>query len=381
MKYIKLCIVKACRVILKIFYVLPIKNNRIYLSSNLGQSISCNPFYIYRYLKSHYPNKFEYIWEYTGETSDKEIFSVKPGTLRSIYYLLTSSVIISNDGLGSYIPKRSNQMFINTWHGGGAYKKSGVDFITDQHKVDLIINRICGEQTDVFLSGCHKFTEVMHGAKLVPQDRFLECGMPRNDLLMTGMDGEIVKKIKNRYGVQEKCRIILYAPTYRGEEKDAYFNSQIDVFKCLDAASQRFGGEWVFFTRKHHFLKGVSFEQGVDVSDYEDMQELLFAANIFITDYSSSMWDYALTEKPGFLFVPDLNQYSCERSFYTPPETWPFPLAKTNQMLEQLILLYDETQGKKKIEDHQEALGNCETGKAAEIVAERIIKKCYFEKG
>ena len=158
MKYIKLCIVKACRVILKIFYVLPIKNNRIYLSSNLGQSISCNPFYIYRYLKSHYPNKFEYIWEYTGETSDKEIFSVKPGTLRSIYYLLTSSVIISNDGLGSYIPKRSNQMFINTWHGGGAYKKSGVDFITDQHKVDLIINRICGEQTDVFLSGCHKFT-------------------------------------------------------------------------------------------------------------------------------------------------------------------------------------------------------------------------------
>jgi CDP-glycerol glycerophosphotransferase len=76
----------------------------------------------------------------------------------------------------------------------------------------------------------------------------------------------------------------------------------------------------------------------VNASKYDEMQELLCMADVLITDYSSSQWDFALTGKPGFLFTPDLDYYQHEdRGFYTPIDDWPFPYAKTNEELSNLI--------------------------------------------
>lgn len=374
MKYIKLCIIFICRGLLRMFYVVPVKKNRIYFSSNLGQSISCNPLYIYQYMQKMYGEEYEYIWEYRGKT-DQVKKTVQPGTWKSIYYLMTSKVIISNDGLGSYIPKRRKQTFINTWHGGGAYKKSGVDFITDQHPVDLKINQICGGQTDIFLSSSEKFSEVMAYAKMVSREKFMECGMPRNDLLICGSEEDVAGKVKKYFGISAEKKIVLFAPTYRGEEQTAQFHSELEMEGCLRSLRQRFGGEWVFFMRKHHFVKTTEYGDCINASDYPDMQELLYAADVFITDYSSTIWDYSLMFKPGFLFTPDIDQYGTERSFYTDPSTWAFPLARTNEELQELIETYDEEQNKVKIKKHHELLKNKETGKAAAIVVEKIIRQ------
>nr|WP_317283894.1 CDP-glycerol glycerophosphotransferase family protein [uncultured Sellimonas sp.] len=375
MKYLKLMMIYACRLGLRIVYLVPVKKNRIYLSADRGSGIRCNPLYIYRYLKKNYPGKYEYIWQYNGTGSEKDTTYVKPGSLKDLYYMLTSKILISNDGFGSFIPKRKSQTFINTWHGGGAYKKSGVDFITDQHPVDLKINRICGKQTDIFLSSSRKFSEVMSKAKMVPPKRFLECGMPRNDFLVTGTKEDIGDKVKKYFGIDKEKKIVLFAPTYRGEEQTAKFHSELETKGCLDALKERFGGEWVFLMRKHHFVKSTTFDGCINASDYPDMQELLYAADVFITDYSSTIWDYSLMFKPGFLFVPDLAQYSKERSFYTDPETWAFPLAKTNGELQELIRRYDEEKSAEKIKEHHRLLGYKESGHAAKKVAEKIIER------
>ena len=372
MKYVKLGVILGCRIILRGLYLFPVKSNRIYLSSNLGQSISCNPWYIYQSMQEKYQGQYEYIWEDRNDTNVVEK-TVKPGTLKSIFYLLTSKIIISNDGLGSYIPKRKSQTFINTWHGGGAYKKSGIDFITDQHPVDLKINKICGEQTDVFISSCSKFSEVMAKAKCVSREKFFEYGMPRNDVLINQDNLEIVAKVKEYFKIEKDKKILLFAPTYRGEEATASFRSELDEKECLKALQERFGGEWVLLVRKHHFVKDASLGSGISANDYPDMQELLYAADVFITDYSSTIWDYSLTFKPGFLFVPDIEQYGEDRSFYTPPETWAFPLAKDNEQLKQVILNYDETKAKEKILRHHDLLGNKETGKATQYVVEQFV--------
>ena len=372
MKYLKLMMIYACRIGLRAFYLVPVKKNRIYLSADRGSGIRCNPLYIYKYLKTKYPGKYEYVWQYDGVSQEKDTTYVKPGTLKDLYFMLTSRVLISNDGFGSFLPKRKSQMFINTWHGGGAYKRSGVDFITDQHTVDLKINQICGRQTDVFLSSSRKFSEVMTTAKMVPKKRFLECGMPRNDLLLAGRKEEILNKVRNYFGIQEGKKIVLFAPTYRGEEQSAKFTSELDTEGCLEALRKRFGGEWVFLMRKHHFVKKAKYDGCINASDYPDMQELLLASDVFITDYSSTIWDYSLMFRPGFLFVPDLEEYSRERNFYTDPETWAFPLAKTNEELQSLICSFDENKNNEKIKEHHKFLGYRETGHAAEIVAKRI---------
>lgn len=372
MKYLKLLMIYTCRIGLRIFHLVPVKKNRIYLSADRGSGIRCNPLYIYKYMKEKLPGKYEYIWEYNGVSKEKDTIYVKPGTWKDIYYMLTSRVLISNDGFGSFLPKRKNQLFINTWHGGGAYKRSGIDFVTDQHPVDLKINKICGKQTDVFLSSSRKFSEVMSIAKMVPKKRFLECGMPRNDILLSGSREDIREKVNSFFEIGKNKKIVLFAPTYRGEEQTAEFQSELDVKGCIQALQERFGGEWVLLMRKHHFVKATTYDGCINASDYPDMQELLLSADVFITDYSSTIWDYSLMYKPGFLFVPDLEQYSKERNFYTSPETWAFPLAKSNDELQRLIRSFDEKENIKKIKEHQNFLINRETGHASEIVVKKI---------
>lgn len=374
MKYLKLCIIYASRFVLKASYILPVKKNRIYLSADKGSGIRCNPLYIYKCMKRKYPGKFEYIWQYDGVSSESDTVYVKPGSFKDLFYMLTSKVLISNDGFGSFIPKRKTQTFINTWHGGGAYKKSGVDFITDQHPVDLKINQICGKQTDMFVSSSRKFSEVMSKAKMVPKKRFVECGMPRNDFLLNGTNEDISSKVKEYFHIDKNANIILFAPTYRGEEQTAKFHSELNTEACLKALQERFGGKWVFLMRKHHFVKNTDFVGCINASDYPDMQELLYAADAFITDYSSTIWDYSLMFKPGFLFVPDLAQYSKERSFYTNPETWAFPLAETNEEMVSLIKEYDEEKNRAKIKQHHKLLGYKESGRSAEWIADKIME-------
>lgn len=325
-------------------------------------------------MKENFPGEYEFVWQYSGKASEESTICVKPGSVKDLFYLLTSKVLISNDGFGSFIPKRKSQLFINTWHGGGAYKRSGVDFITDQHPVDLKINQICGKQTDLFLSSSRKFSEVMTTAKMVPKKRFLECGMPRNDFLIRGTKEDISEKVRSYFGLNSKQKIVLFAPTYRGEEQSATFNSELDIKGCIDALKKRFGGEWAFLMRKHHFVKEASYDGCINASDYPDMQELLYAADVFITDYSSTIWDYSLTFKPGFLFTPDLDTYSKERNFYTDPSTWAFPIAKSNEELYNLICSYDEKASRDKIVSHQKFLNNRETGRASEIVSNAIVK-------
>lgn len=66
-------------------------------------------------------------------------------------------------------------------------------------------------------------------------------------------------------------------------------------------------------------------KQIVKADAYPDIQELLAAAQVVITDYSSCIFDFLLTVRPGFLFVPDLEHYDQERGFYYKLEETPFP--------------------------------------------------------
>lgn len=378
MKYIKLVIIYTCRFLLRLLYLRPVRRGQIYLSADKGSGVRDNPLYIYRYMKKRYPGEFRYVWESDRHLTDPDTLTVRPGSLRAIFYQVTSQVLISNDGFGSYLPKRKSQLFINTWHGGGAYKKSGVDFVTDQHPVDLRINKLCGAQTDIFISSSKKFSDVMSTAKMVPRDRFLEVGMPRNDLLVKQDRTDLPQRVREYFRLPPETKLVLYAPTYRGEENSANFDSDLAAEGCLKALQQRFGGEWVLLVRKHHFVKQANLGTGLDASGYPDMQELLYAVDVFITDYSSTIWDFALTKKPGFLFTPDLADYTKDRSFYTEPETWAFPLALTNRELQDNIRAFEEQQNAAKIQQHQELLGNFDMGNATEQVVNKIVE---FTKG
>ena len=72
------------------------------------------------------------------------------------------------------------------------------------------------------------------------------------------------------------------------------------------------------------------------------MQELLVAADAGVTDYSSWIFDYVLSGKPGFLIEIGLDEFKEQRGFYYPIETTPFPIAKNSTELAKCIKNFDE---------------------------------------
>ena len=127
--FLKKIIIKTLLCVFKIFKV---KKNRIFIHNDLGYNFSCNPKYIANYLLKKYENQFEIIFSVKDvskyENFSQKILFVKFNSLKYFYYAITSRIFITNSGGFSYLPlNRKKQVVINTWHGGGAYKKLGMD--------------------------------------------------------------------------------------------------------------------------------------------------------------------------------------------------------------------------------------------------------------
>ena len=91
-------------------------------------------------------------------------------------------MIITNYSITPKIPIRRNQVLINTWHGGGAYKKVGLTNNTKEKKrVDLVF-RILAKETTYFLSSCKIQTNAIHDTFHINKNSILTLGYPRNDI-------------------------------------------------------------------------------------------------------------------------------------------------------------------------------------------------------
>jgi CDP-glycerol glycerophosphotransferase len=337
-------------------------------------------------LKEHYKEELLYIWIGSDrcKKGDSHTIFVPYMSLKCIFYLLTSKIIISNQGFSAWIPFRKNQVLIDTWHGGGAYKKVG---IRDSEKgkrpyLQFIVKKI-GKRTDFILSSCKKFTDVTSKALLIDPAKFLPYGMPRNDMFFSSSVNKDL--IRNKAGIDTATSIILYAPTYREEPNHNNYklsDAGMDFSAVVNAAETRFNKKFVLLYRTHHAMRNMDINNDSfkNVTSYPDMQDLLYIADILITDYSSSMWDFSFSFKPGFLFTPDIEEYIGERGFYTPISAWPFPYAATNEQLCKNILNFNEEENIKKIKQHHEALGSYENGNATKKVSQLIIQIFENEK-
>lgn len=368
----------AIKFVLHIFYIFPIKKNRIFFDSFEGKQISCNPYYICKALQS---NNFDLdiIWNIRKTTvlvDDIKSRFVNYRTFSYIFSLMTSKILITNNDFPSYIPYRKKQIKINTWHGGGAYKRVGVE--ENNHNKFLYRNlKTHAKNIDYFLSSSKKFTDIMSESNLVENNKYLPFGMPRNELFFDkDKCKEINTKVRKKINFLSDDFVILFAPTFRGEAQNSYFNFALDILKLKKICYQKFKKNIKIIFRGHHtFNNKYSFSDfDFNLSSYPNMQELLCMADMLITDYSSSMWDFSFTNKPGFLFVPDLDKYQNERGFYTPIETWPFAFAKTNEELCQQIMEWTPEFQIEKNKNHHELLESFEDGHATERIC-KVIEK------
>lgn len=379
---IKIAFSCAFRICLSPMRLMKIRKNRVLFVSFRGKQYSCNPRAISEKLLAMDDGKLEIAWAF--HDAEKFRFLEKDGvkvlsdsTFEFIKYALTSRVVVTNAYYKPHLPRRKKQYFIRTWHGGGAYKRVG-----RAQSLPLLQRLFVGMQqqgANLYLSSSEAFTRLTLREAFGYKGEVLECGMPRNDRLVKGECGPAKKKVYEYLHIPEDVNLALYAPTYRdNRDRDGQYP---DFRRMEKALSERFGGEWRIVYRGHHVYYKNAVESGcLNASDYMDMQDLLLACGALITDYSSSIWDMSLMNRPVFLFAPDLKEYTLARDFFTDIHTWPFPLCENDDALEKSILTYNEKEARENYAHHHKALGSCESGNASEITAKRILEICGAEK-
>lgn len=358
-----------------IFWLFPISKYKIVVCSYYGKGFGDNGKYIVQQLiRSNL--KYKIVWlikpNVNRTTFPPSIRLVNYGSIRAIFELATAKVWIDNSRK-DYFCKRSNQFYIQTWH-GIPLKKIEMD-AQDVLPPSYIKNaKRDSKFANVIISNGLYMSKIIQNAFWYTGE-ILECGTPRDDILVS-KDNHCEKKVKECYNIHDEAKILLYAPTFRnGSSIDVY---DIDVSRLLSALSCKFGNEWVVLLRLHPniaYLSDTIFPKLpnlVNVTNYPDMQELLTASNVLVTDYSSVLFEFLHTNKPVFLFAIDIEKYTKERNFYLSLNCLPYSIAQSNDDLVNNILAYNEMDSIKAAKEFREKYGLFENGTASSSVCSLI---------
>ena len=304
------------------FRLFPVQKNKIVVSNFFGSGYGDSPKYIAEKLIDSNEN-YEIVWLLKQSLSGKALFpeqikTVRYGSLRALYELATAKVWIDNVRKAACPPKRKGQYYIQTWHSFLRLKKIEKDageFLSDTYVERA---KIDSDNCDLMISGCD-FSHDIYRNSFWYDGEILKCGTPRCDIFF-GDTAPFRKKVSEYFGITGSCGLILHAPTYRsGPSAGPYL---IDYEKIIAAAGIRFKGNWKILVRLHPKTASLSDkidynENILDATCYDDMQELLAASDILITDYSSSMFDMIVAEKLCLIHAPDLEEYIArERDLY-----------------------------------------------------------------
>lgn len=364
----------------RVFKLAPIKRNKVVFSSYYGRSYSDNPKAVADALLSS-GEELELVWLLKNQA---DAASLPPGIKAASYsapvsrawHLMTAKVWVDNCRKGERC-KRPGQYYMQTWHGFALKRieKDAADALEPGYVQSCIRD---SEDCDLMVSGS-AFMSKLYRESFWYSGEVAEFGSPRNDVFFRDnavMEGEV----RGFWNLPEERRLALYAPTFRSDHStDCY---DLDAAALARACEDRFGGRWSVLIRLHPNIAAKSAglfpydgDRIIDATAYPDMAELLLACDLLITDYSSSMFDYALSGKPCFRFAPDIEAYRQDRGFYFPLDSLPFPMAESSEGLCHMIGEYDEKAGLESWEAFAREEGFCEDGHAAERCARWILDK------
>ena len=241
------------------------------------------------------------------------------GSPQWVEALRTSRVIVTNDHLPSWFSKREGQHLLQTWH-GTPIKKLLLDA---PRAVTLRYRRLMDRQVpqwDLLLAQSPQAGRRLQQA-LGYRGPVRVGEYPRNVRLLGG--AEVRRRVRHELGIAPGQPVILYAPTWRESLRPS-----TGAAGC--AAAHRPGPvgaldgprlaellDAVVLMRSHHMNRAGCVPGMIDVSGYPSVEELMLAADILVSDYSSIFFDFALTGKPAVVYVPDLASYrDVERGLY-----------------------------------------------------------------
>lgn len=370
--------------------IFPVDQKKIVMWTFEGNGgYGCSPKYVAEeILKRNREGRTDYkiVWlvNDTEKKFPKEIEKVKSSLWSRAYHLSTAGTWVSNTRTFYGTRKRKGQCYIQTWHATIAIKPIGKYRGSLFPKMAYLVSAYDSKLIDYVLSGS-AWCDHTYRDGLIYDGEIVKTGTPRCDVLMNQRD-EKYQQMRREYELSEDAKIMLYAPTFRGgsQNKNRNVNAEeatVDFVRLISSLKQRFDGEWYIFLRLHPQLAakmeklrtGQISERLIDVSQRSDMNEIIAAADAFLTDYSSAIFDANMIYIPGFIYADDLEDYIADRGdLMFDMYELPFPVALNNEELMENIRKFDVEEYRKKTEEFIEEMGIFEDGRASERVVELI---------
>ncbi|WP_411102751.1 CDP-glycerol glycerophosphotransferase family protein [Streptomyces sp. cmx-4-9] len=244
-----------------------------------------------------------------------------PSTARAVQYdsveswelLARARYYVVNSNVPRNFLRRPGQTVVQTWH-GTPIKQIGHDYVHDYYSSPEVLEGLEHDsaQWTLLASPSSYATPVLKRA-LGYQGEVIESGSPRTDALVRP-DAQRIAEVRRRLGLPEGKKVVLYMPTWRENCEGFSGGYKLDLRIDLDRARRELGEDHVLLIRGHHNVgeqvrEGVRDGFVVDVSRWPDATDLLLVADVLISDYSSAIFDFALTDRPILLFTYDLQHY------------------------------------------------------------------------
>ncbi len=324
--------------------------------------------------------KYKFIWALDENRdygiNDPRVKIVKYASSEYFEEVSSSKYIVTSTRLLNYIILKDEQVYIQTWH-GTPLKTLGVDVVRTTNKRTSLrdyemMNKLDSYKIDYFISPSSYATEKFKSAfELKESTDMIEVGYPRNDKLIN-YDEEEINGIKEKLGLGIG-KVVLYAPTWREDSYTIANGYEDSIPISLEELSKELAGYKILY-RSHYMSKSKQqFDNVIDVSNYDDINDLYLVSDILVTDYSSVFFDYVLLRKPIVFYMYDLEKYKNEtRGFYFDVEKeLPGPIVKSKS---DLITEIRSNRISKNYEQFIEKFASLHDGKSTKKVLEKIFK-------
>lgn len=307
-------------------------------------------------------SSFSLLWSALGNDGlhELELCCLMLGSCGAVEYIKNCRAMVKSIARARYVfinegstafsclPVRKETTVIQTWHGCGAFKRVGMSAYGNGKNVsggrlERRVFPMCRHMDFITISSPAVAWAYEEAFDLHEGDgqRICPVGTSRTDVYFDeSRVTRSAQRIRKAFPQSAGKKIILYAPTFRGETNDPVMPDRLDIDllrRCLE-------DEYILLIKHHPVIKEKQIipegceDFAFDVSGLE-AEDLLMAADICISDYSSIVFDYSLLDRPMIFFVYDIEEYSDWRGLYYPFEDFcPGIMASTSEEVADAVL-------------------------------------------
>lgn len=317
---------------LYLFYRITNKVNthQILFLSDSRSDLSGNFYYIYQQVKDEYEVKTHLYSQ--GEKKESKRILCKD-MAQSRYILIDDFYPIIYP-----IPLRKQTKLVQVWHAMGAFKTVGFARKGNHDRFSMTHRNY-----DAAIVSSPSIRKDYARAFRMDVNHVYSTGIPRTDVFFdNNYIQEKKKELYNKYPLLKDKKVILFAPTFRGNNiHNAYYDFDRLDFKHFQ---EKLKNEYVCIMKMHPFVKNIDFSQldsqfYIDLSSEREINDLLFVTDLLITDYSSVIFEASLLNIKTIFYAYDLEEYIASRNFFYPYDEYTFgPVVKNQEELVNAIL-------------------------------------------